>query len=294
MLGHDDDPEIVDAICVAHDAMPTLLPAAFAVCIEKEESEALAQSIVLEQQRAERQRQQQEAERLEAEADERERIQREIEETERLQASQTPQVNAADITKLMINRMIDLAGTTHLDNDLPESLSRSLRSFFDETSGVDREYLTRAATAFVAQMRTAEVSRIQDAVPDKRAAMSLIQRAGKVIAFLPEAIKQTLLVVRFNSEAPPMRDLPEDEAEFEEEDVQDEGEPQGLPASGTPPGPPPPWNPRETTSTPRTGRVQEAVQRIEAPQISNIPAPKWQDWKTQTGPTIADMEQSFW
>ena len=38
--------------------------------------------------------------------------------------------------------------------------------------------------------------------------------------------------------------------------------------------------------------MQEAVQRIEAPQTSNVPAPKWQGWKTQTGPTIADMEQS--
>ena len=65
-----------------------------------------------------------------------------------------------------------------------------------------------------------------------------------------------------------------------------------MPSSGTPPGPPPPWTPRETPSTSRTGRVQEAVQRIEAPQTSNVPTPKWQGWKTQTGPTIADMEQS--
>ena len=70
--------------------------------------------------------------------------------------------------------------------------------------------------------------------------------------------------------------------------MQDEGEPQGVPSSGTPPGPPPPWTPRRTPSTSRTGRVQEA----EAPQTSNVPAPKWQGWKTQTGPTIADMEQS--
>ena len=89
-----------------------------------------------------------------------------------------------------------------------------------------------------------------------------------------------------------MRELLEDEAEFEEDDEQEEEEPQGLPSSGTPPGPPPPWNPGENPSTLRTGRVQEAVQRIEAPQISNIPAPKWQDWKTETAPTIADMEQS--
>ena len=38
--------------------------------------------------------------------------------------------------------------------------------------------------------------------------------------------------------------------------------------------------------------MKEAVQRIEAPPISNVPAPKWHGWKTQTGPTIADMEQS--
>ena len=156
----------------------------------------------------------------------------------------------------MIDRMADLAETTHLDNDLAESLTRSLRSFFDETTGIDREYLTKAATEFVAQMRDAEAHRIQNAVPDKRAAMSLIQRAGKIIACLPDAIKQTLLVVQFNSEAPSVRDQPEDEAEFEEEDVQVEGEPQGLPASRTPPGPPPPWNPRENPSTLRTGRVQ--------------------------------------
>ena len=31
MLGHDDNPDLVDAICLAHDAMPVLLPAAFAV-----------------------------------------------------------------------------------------------------------------------------------------------------------------------------------------------------------------------------------------------------------------------
>ena len=97
--------------------------------------------------------------------------------------------------------------------------------------------------------------------------------------------------VQFNSEAPSIRDLPEDQAEFEE-DVPLEEEPQGVPSAGTPPGTPPPWNPREASSTSRTGRVQEAVQRIEAPQTSNVPAPKWHGWKTQTGPTIADMEQS--
>ena len=51
MQGHEDDPEIVEAICLAHDAIPALLPAALADCIEQEESEALAQSIELERQR---------------------------------------------------------------------------------------------------------------------------------------------------------------------------------------------------------------------------------------------------
>ena len=89
-----------------------------------------------------------------------------------------------------------------------------------------------------------------------------------------------------------MRILPEDEAEFEEdedEEAVDQTQPQGLPASGTPPGTPPVWNPRESSAPAfRTGR---AVQRIEGPQLSSIPATKWQVWKTNTGPTIADMEQ---
>ena len=90
-----------------------------------------------------------------------------------------------------------------------------------------------------------------------------------------------------------MRVLPEDETEFEEDDEQDEAEQsQGLPPSGTPPSTPPPWNPRESPSTLCTGRVQEAVQRIEGPQLCNMPATKWQGWKTKTGPTIADVEQS--
>ena len=88
-----------------------------------------------------------------------------------------------------------------------------------------------------------------------------------------------------------MRDLDEHQAECEEEAPPEE-ETQGPPSSGTPPGPPPPWNPRETPSTGQLGRVQEAVQRIEGPPIVSVPAPKWRGWKTQTGPTIADVEQS--
>ena len=79
MLGHEDDPEIVDAICVAHDAMPTILPAAFAVCVEEEQREALTQPIELERQR----KQQLELEQRIAEQEELERIQQEIEEAER-------------------------------------------------------------------------------------------------------------------------------------------------------------------------------------------------------------------
>ena len=274
--GYDDDQDLVDAICVAHDAMPALLPAAFAACIEQEEREVLAQSIELELQRAKRQKEQEEHERLQAEQKERERererIELELREAEHLQANQPPQVNAADISRLMIDRMAELAETPQPDNELYDSLKRSLKSFFDDTTSIDREYLRRAATDFVSQMRDAEVQRIQRLEPDKRAAMSLIKRVGKIMSCLPSAIEQTLQVVNFISEAPPIRELPEDEAEFEEDVEQDEEEPQGLPASGTPPGPPPPWDPRENPSTLRTGRVQEAVQRIEGPQLAAPPS----------------------
>ena len=247
----------------------------------------------MELQRAKRQKEQEEVERLQAEQREAERTQAELREAERQQASQPPQINAADISSLMVNRMSELAEAPQLDNELTDSLRKSLQSFFDNTTGIDREYLTKAATDFVVRMRDIEAQRIQRSEPDKRAAMSLIRRVGKIMSYLPDAIKQTLQVVTFNPEAPPMRDLPEDEAEFEEDEEQEEAEEsQGLPSSGTPPGPPPPRNPRESSSTPRTGRVQEAVQRIEGPQISSIPATKWQGWKTKTGPTIADMEQS--
>ena len=120
--------------------------------------------------------------------------------------------------------------------------------------------------------------------------MTTIKHAGKFINCLPTAIQQVLQHVQFNSDAP-SREPPEDQAEYEEDPPLEE-EPQGVPSAGTPPGTPPPWNPREVSSTSRTGRVQKAVQRIEAPQTSNVPAPKWHGWKTQTGPTIADMEQS--
>ena len=88
MQGYEDDPEIVDAICVAHDAMPTLLPAAFAVCVEEEQREAQAQSIELERRRKE----QEELELRIADREELDRIQQEIEEAERFQSSQPRQV----------------------------------------------------------------------------------------------------------------------------------------------------------------------------------------------------------
>ena len=291
MQGYEDDTEIVDAICLAHDAMPTLLPAAFAVCVEEEQREAQAQSIELERRRKE----QEEWEQRIADREELERIQQEVEEAERFQASQIRQVNAAEITQLMIGRMTDLASRSQAGeagSDLTESLTRSLQSFFDQTSSVDSEYLTRTATEYVSRMRDAEVQRIRKAVPDMRAAMVQIKQAGKFITHLPDAIQQILQSVKFNSEAPPMRDLPDHPAEFEEEDVPFGEETQGVPSSGTPPGTPPPWDPKETFSTRRTGKVKETVQRFEAPPTSNVPAPKWHGWKTQTGPTIADMEQS--
>ena len=127
--------------------------------------------------------------------------------------------------------------------------------------------------------------------------MVSIRHAGKFITQLPTAIEQVLQVVQFTALAPPTGDrhdhptMDDHQAEYSENESPEE-EHQGPPASGTPPGTPPLWNPRETTSTSRTGRVQEAVQRIEGPPIVSVPAPKWHGWKTQTGPTIADVEQS--
>ena len=212
-----NDPEIVDAICVAHDAMPTLLPDAFAVCVEEEQREAQAQSIELERRRKE----QEELEQRIADREELEKIQQELEEAERFQASQIRQVNAAEITQLMIGRMTDLASRSQAGEaggDLIESLTRSLRSFFDQTSSVDSDYLAKTATEYVSQMRDAEVQRIKRAVPDMRAAMVQIKHAGKFITHLPDAIQQILQSVKFNLEATPMRDLPDHPAEFEEED----------------------------------------------------------------------------
>ena len=203
MEGLDDDQELVDAVCVAHDAMPTLLPVAFAACIEEEEREARERSIEL----ARQQRQQVEVDRLIADQEEREQIQREIEEVERLQSWQPRQVNAAEITQLMIGRMAELAAQAQAGEAgtaLTESLTRSLNSFFDQTTSVEAGYLTRTATEYVTQMREAESKRIRATTPDTRAAMKLIKHAGKFITHLPAAIEQVLNVVQFNSQVTPM------------------------------------------------------------------------------------------
>ena len=51
LQGLDDDTDLVDAVCTAQDAMPTLLPAAFDACIEAEQREAMARSIEAERER---------------------------------------------------------------------------------------------------------------------------------------------------------------------------------------------------------------------------------------------------
>ena len=171
LQGFEDDPEIVEAICVAHDAMPTLLPAAFAVCVEEEQREIFARSIETERLRKE----QAELEQRIADQEELDQIQHEIEEAERLQSRQPRQVNAAEITQMMISRMAGLAAEAQAGEagtDLIESLSRSLRSFFDQTTSVDGVYLTKTATEYVSQMRNAEFQRIRKAVPDTRNAMT--------------------------------------------------------------------------------------------------------------------------
>ena len=78
--------------------------------------------------------------------------------------------------------MADLAAELQIetaDNELIESLTRSLRSFFDQTSSSDGEYLTRTATEYVTQIRNAESQRIRRGQPDLRAAMATIKHAGK-------------------------------------------------------------------------------------------------------------------
>ena len=135
LQGLDDDTEVVDAVCTAQDAMPTLLPAAFTACIEAERQEALARSIEAERVRKE----QKEVEQRIAELEECEQIQRELEEAERLRSRN---VNADQITQLMIHRMVELAVQSQAGEpgkDLVGSLTQSLRSFFEQTTSEDAE-----------------------------------------------------------------------------------------------------------------------------------------------------------
>ena len=37
MMGYDDDQDLVDAVALADDITPALLPAAYAACVEQEE-----------------------------------------------------------------------------------------------------------------------------------------------------------------------------------------------------------------------------------------------------------------
>ena len=198
---------------------------------------------------------------------------------------------APDVT--LIERMAQLAETPQLEPELADSLRTNLQSFFDDTTGIDTPYLTKASIEHVSRMRDIEVNRIRKAEPDRKAAMSRIKQVGKIINSLPDAIKEVFRVVSFNPEAPVLNAQADHEAEYEEDEPEDDvGDFPGVAASGTPPGTPPPLDPARPSSTAQTGRVQEVVQRIEGPQISHIPQPKWHGWKTKTGPTIADIEQS--
>ena len=83
--GYDDDAGMVEAIVLADEMVPELLPAAFSACVEQQEREALAQSIDQELQRVEREKAlQQEAAAQEA------------------AAPQPTRCNAEDVTRLSI------------------------------------------------------------------------------------------------------------------------------------------------------------------------------------------------
>ena len=278
-MGIEDDTDMVDAIVLANEIMPELLPAAFAKCVEQAERHALAQSIDQELRRVEIEKERQQA----AEA----------------QPQLTLQVthcNAEDVTRLIINRMAELSQQWEVAEELISSLRSSLRPFFEETSGTDSEYLTRAAIAHVDRMRIIERDRIQRTELNSRASLSLIRHVGKIMKFLPDAITETLKRVQFNPEAPPLRNLPEDEAEYEEYDVDDGpvgDQPQGLPSAGTFPGTPLPMDPHELPMPiSLIQRPQASTTSIQGPDPPNLPPNRWQGWKTQTGPTIADVEQS--
>ena len=111
---------------------------------------------------------------------------------------------------------------------------------------------------------------------------------------LPDAITEILKEVEFDAEAPPMRyhHDDDDDAEYElSEEEPDEHMPPGLASSGTPPGTPPPLNPGEMPM-PTFRRAQPGTPPVRGPDPPNLPPNKWQGWKTQTGPTIADLDQS--
>ena len=240
-LGHEEDQGLVDAILLAEETMPRLLPAAFDACIQQQEREAqqerelLAQSIDQELKRVERKKQlQQEAERAK-EAEQRAR-----------EAEKPTQCNAEDISRMIIDQMAVLSKVGDLADELTNSLRSSIQLFFDDTMGNDRVYLTKAAIAHVDRMRTIESDRIKRTGLTNRAALSMISHVGKIMSHLPAAITQTLGRVDLNPEAPPIRFQAEDEAEFEEEPEDGRAsQPQGLPASGTPPDPPPMRDPGE-------------------------------------------------
>ena len=60
-----------------------------------------------------------------------------------------------------------------------------------------------------------------------------------------------------------------------------------------PPGTPPPMDPHELPMPfSLIQRAQANTPSIQGPDPPNLPPNRWQGWKTQTGPTIADVEQS--
>ena len=82
--------------------------------------------------------------------------------------------------------------------------------------------------------------------------------------FLPAAITETLGRVQFNSDAPPLRGLPEDEAEYEEGDMDESPD----------------------------GNQPQGHVRILLWYNNQSHQIFWQGWNTQTGPMVADVEQS--
>ena len=114
-----------------------------------------------------------------------------------------PAVQQYDITRLIIDRMEVLADQVELAEELTSSHRGTLQPFFDETTGTDSEYLTRASISHVERMRQVEDRRIQNSKLNGWAAMSLIRHVGKIMDDQ----------VQFNSEAPPLRHSIEDETE---------------------------------------------------------------------------------